>query len=139
MDDHWKVKLPRDRNLGPKTVSLKVPRRIIVVVVESGLANRNTFRVVGRRADGVRVTGLRLGSRVMRMDAGAEPDIVKCLGNAPWLIRRCQFHANRDDAAHTRLTRTGENAGKVLGKLRVVEMGVAVDDHEPPCSSFSSI
>ena len=109
------------------------------MIVEPRLTNRHAFRVIGSVTDGIGVTGLRFGAGIVRMYAGAEPDIVKGFGNASRLIRGRQLDANGNDTINPGFAGTHENTRQILSKLRVVEMGMAVDNHEPPCPAGSSM
>ena len=75
MDDEREIKLAGERDLPAKDALGDVARRVVVMIVEAGLANADAFRMPGECAHGVEV--LRpLARRLMRMRADGEEDVV---------------------------------------------------------------
>ena len=122
VDDQRQLELARQRDLGAKDALGDVGRRVIVMIVETGLADADAFRMRGERADR-RGVGLGLLGGVVGMGADGEIDRRKALGDRPQSVglrdagrdRRHALDAGgvgaRDDARRSRRRNRGNRDG----------------------------
>ncbi len=128
MDDDGFFYFASERDLGRECRALGIARRIIVVIVESTLTDRDTIlsdqlaqlRNVARRVE---------VGRVVRMDARGRKDESPVPRGIPG--RRCRGRegfADADDRSRARLAGARDYRVAVAGERRVREVGVAVDE-----------
>jgi hypothetical protein len=76
MDDQRQTRLARCGDMGAKTLRLRIARRMIVEIVEPGLADRHHFGMSGQ-PDKVLDSHVQLFSGVVRMGADRAIDFVE--------------------------------------------------------------
>jgi hypothetical protein len=137
MNYHRQVALACKRQLRGERTPLLEPRRIIVMVVETALANSNGASV-GVSAYRLDVISLIETRGVMRMDSGREPyesGILdsNTLGRASGAedIPGAAARADADDCFGTTRFRALNYVDAVAVERRVCEVRVAVDEPEP--------
>jgi hypothetical protein len=127
VDDYRLVHLISERNLRRECGALRFARRIVVVIVESALADRHGLfeqlaqpRYVARGVKRGCVVGMYSGGRK------DEPGIVRrALGGN----RRCRERLpDADDRQRARIAGARDYRVAVAGERRVREVGVAVDE-----------
>ena len=94
MNDDGQIQFARRRDLGAKALSLTVARRIIIMIIQSGLANGNAFGVIRSLDKGIDIAGIFFIAGLMWMDTDAEPYIIMGFGYAAWLVSRCQLYTD---------------------------------------------
>ena len=94
MNDDGQIQFACRRDLGAKALSLTVARRIIIMIIQSGLANGNAFGVIRSLDKGIDIAGIFFIAGLMWMDTNAEPHIIMGFGNTAWLGSRCQFYTD---------------------------------------------
>ena len=129
MDNDRQPQLAGNADLHTETLSLFGARRVIIEVIKPSLADGDTFGMIGSREKGITVTGKRFICRLMRVHTSAEPHIVMSLGDFAWSMTGAQLHTNRDDLADAGILGARQHPRQISGKLRVIKMRVAVDDH----------
>ncbi len=126
------VKLPRQADEPREDFALRVPRRVVVVVVEADLADG---RHLGRARE-VSQLGVRLGAPadgVVRVDAHARADTV---GLAPREVhglprlRQILAHADDDEAHHAGGLGPAHDRVGAFGEVSRVEVAVGVDQSD---------
>jgi hypothetical protein len=128
VDDHRLVQLVSERNLRRECGALRFARRIVVMIVESALADRHgrvreelaQLRHVAQRVKRGRVMGMYSGGRK------DEPGIVR---RAPGGDRRRRKRLpDADDRQRARLAGARDYRVAVAGERCVREVGVAIDE-----------
>lgn len=128
MDDHRPARFRRERDLRGECDSLCLSGRVVVVVVETALANRDSassqqlaeFRDV---TTGVKRCG------VVGMNSGSGEDESRIFSRARGGDRRgIDRLTDADDRQCARLAGAGDYLAAVAGERRVREVGVAVDE-----------
>ena len=128
VNDDWPPRLVSKRNLGREGGTLSIARRVVVVVVEAALANRD--RAVPEKLAQLRYIALDLERRgIVRVDSrGSENEArVFCgvLGGQRSGVNRL---ADADDRSRARIAGAGDYRVAVAGERCVREVGVAVDE-----------
>ena len=128
VDDDRQLQLLRQRHLQPKGVLLHVARDVLIMVIESDLANGLHARVPCELPihQNTRLVHL---IRVVRMAAHGGPDPVVPLRQPDGTFARRQVAANVHHAAHLILRHAGQNLFKILCKARLVEVCVGIKIH----------
>ena len=113
--------------LGGKRRALRWARRIVVVVVEPALADRDSgAKMLTKLGD---VALLVESGRIVGMDAGCRENKRRILGGERSRDRRCfQRLADADDSHRARVAGAGDYRVAVAVERRVREVGVAVDE-----------
>jgi hypothetical protein len=128
VDDHRKLRLVSERNLGRQRRALRFARRVVVVVVETTLTHRD--RASLEKAAELWDVALRIERRgVVRVNA-------RCRENEARVFlgvlsrQRGGIHglADADDRARARIAGAGDYRVAVAGERCVREVGVAVDE-----------
>ena len=76
MDNNWQIKFTCNGDLRPKTVGLLLRGGIIIKIIKSGFANRNTFGMVRSLPNGVGIRCVWFIFGFMRVNTNRKPDIV---------------------------------------------------------------
>ena len=130
MDHQRQAGLARGGDMGAEALRLRVARRLVVVIVEPGLADRHHLRMrrqphqfVGRHVE--------LFGGIVRMRADRAEDVVELPRRSPALasnrLTRVEIVTMRPTpAAWARAT----IAAALLGEIRKIEMAMAVDQHQ---------
>src|SRR5262249_49700753 len=105
---------------------LRLPRAALVVVVEPGLSDGDHLGMAGA-ADQLVDGDVKLLVRVMRMRANGAIDIGKALGDGEHLCVSFDARGDGQDARDSGRPRTGDDGVELAGRVRKVEMAVAVD------------
>ena len=127
MDDERKVKLAGKLNLSAKNALGDVARRVVVMIVEAGLADADAFRMASESAHGVEV--LRpLARRLMRMRADGEENVVVPLGDRGHAFGLGDFRADGDHALDAGRARPLDDRVEIGGEVGKIEVAVAVDE-----------
>ena len=130
MNHDRKIESRSDFQLGLEPAPLEPPRRVIVKVIQAGLANGDDFGVrSGELPDRleVGVRGLRNG---VGMDPRRRPErrmTLRELRSNPGIL---EIRSDRDHAGDARLQRRIENGPPILVEAAVCEMAVTVE-HGP--------
>jgi hypothetical protein len=128
VDNQRLAELGCEPHLGGERRALGFPRRIVVVIVESALADRHRwtaeqlakFRNVARRLEGDCVVG---------MDSGGRKNKARIVdGVLSRERRRGERFPNADDRSRARFAGARDYRVAVAGERRVREVGVAVDE-----------
>ena len=110
-------------NVDPEQVLLNLPVRMVVIVVEPGLADADHARVrSGFQKRGLAQIGMTIG--LVRMDADTGPDIAFTLGRGDDVGPFALAGRDVEKSAHARLSRAPENLGLIFDQALVVEMAV---------------
>ena len=119
---------PRRGDMRAKAALLRLARRVVVVVIEAGFAQRHDFRVPRQRDEiGRRHVEFFMG--VMRVRADRAKHVRKALGDGEQVRLALDARGNRHhalDAGGTGARHDGVELGGEIGKI---EMAVAVDEH----------
>ena len=81
MDDQRQAGLARRGDMGAEALLLRVARRVVVVIVEAGLADRDDLRMARARDQVGRASTSSSSCGVMRMRADRAVDVGKALGD----------------------------------------------------------
>jgi hypothetical protein len=107
MDDNGQLQTGRKLQLPSKNIALHVTRRIVVVVVESGLSDSQHPRVGGQTLHHLEMPLFNLRGVVwVNSDAGVDPGLGLGHGDAASHIVRPASIANRQNAADAGVPRT---------------------------------
>ena len=121
VDDQRQVQLAREGDLRAKHLRRDVGRRVIIVIVEPGLADADAFGMRGEGADR-RGVGFRLFGRLMRMRADGEIDVGEALGDRRPGARLRDARRDRDQPLDARRARaratTASSSSAKSGKSR---------------------
>ena len=127
MDHQRQPELARQRDLRAENALGDVARRVVVVIVQPGLADADAFAMGGEAADRRRVR-LGLLGRLMRMRADGEIDVGEPLGQR--LIDGAARDSGRDrhHALDARRARARDDGVEFFGEIGKIEMAMAVDE-----------
>lgn len=128
VNDDGPVHLAGERYLSGKRRALGLSRRIVVVIVESALADRDR-RVPEELAQPGNVAPLVERRGVVRMDSRRRENKTRIFGRAfSREGRYLERLSDADDSPRARIAGAGDYRVAVAGEGRVREMGVAVDE-----------
>ena len=128
MNDDGPAHLAGESYLGGERRALRFPRRVVVVIVEAALADRNR-RILEQPAERGNIARLLERGRVVRVDASRRVDEAGMTGGDFSGERRClEGLADADDSRRARLAGAGDYRVAVAGERWVREVGVAVDE-----------
>ena len=128
VNNHRFFQFSRQCDLSAKSCALRVARRIVVVIVEAALADRDRTALEEFTKPG-NVTALVERSRVVWMDPGCGEHKTRIVGRA--LSRESRYLerlSDANDGRRARIASTGDYRVAVAGEGRVREVGVAVDE-----------
>ena len=128
MDHQRQPGFARRRDMSAKAALLRVARRVVVVIVEAGLADRHDFGVP-RARDEVARRHMQFLMGVMRMSADRAKHVGKALGDRQHLGVARDPRRDGDQARDAGCARAGDDGVKLSGKIRKIEMAMAVDQH----------
>ena len=112
----------------PRNTRLRdLGRRVIVVVVEAGLADADAFRMRGEAAHGGEIRR-RLARRLVRMRSDGEEDAVIALGDLDEPRRLVDPRADGDHPLDAGGARALDDRVEFVGEVGKIEMAVAVDE-----------
>ena len=119
VDDQRQAGFARHCDMGAKKGLLGRAFGVLIVVIETGLADSDDFRMHGRRNQR-RLAKIGVGIRLMRMNADTGPDVrlARCRGNH--LIPFALPGRNIEKTADSRSTGTGEDALLVFDQAFVL-------------------
>ncbi len=128
VDDDRLAHFGGERNLSRERGALGCARRIVVMIIESALADRHSrttkqlaqFRDIARRVECGRVVGMDSGS------SKHEPRVVRRILRGD--RRRGERFPDADDRQRARIAGARDYRVAVAGERRVREVGVAVDE-----------
>ena len=127
MDDDWEMHLGSKSYLSGKRRALRLSRRVVVVVVEPALADRD--RSAKKLTEPGDVALHVESGRIVRMDARRRENKRRVLGGECSRDRRYfKRLADADDSHRARVAGAGDYRVAVAGEGRVREVGVAVDE-----------
>ena len=111
-----------------QALGLCLARRVVVVIVEAGLADRHDFTIFRQRDQrlGVDVQFL-VG--VMRMRADRTENLGKFFSNGKHLREFTHAGADCDHAANAGGARPLHHSVQLAGEIRKIQVAVAVDEH----------
>ena len=115
VDDEWKIVGVRQRNLRGEHRLLHVAGRVVVVVVEARLADRDHLGVIEQRSDAVEAS-----LRVVGMDAGGRPHSLVGLGNTHRDLRLLEVGPDGDQAGDPCRARLDDDAVVIGAQVAVV-------------------
>ena len=111
-----------------KAALLRLARRVVVVVIEAGFADRHDFGMPrGRDQIGRGYVELFMG--VMRMRADRAEHVGKALGDGEQFRLALHSRGNRDHALDPGGAGARDHGVKLRGKIGKIEMAMAVDEH----------
>jgi hypothetical protein len=127
MNDNWPSHLGGESNLRRKRGALSLARRVVVVVVEAALADRDGgLQELAQSRD---VTPLIEGCRVVGMDSSGRKHKPRIPCRVLRGERRClQRLSDADDSRRARIAGARDYRVAVAGERRVCEVGMAVDE-----------
>ena len=128
VDDDGLAHVSSERNLSRERGALGFAWRIVVMIIESALADRDSratkqfsqFRHIARRVECGCVVGMDSGS------SKHEPRVVRRIPGSD--RRRGERFPDADDRPRARIAGAGDYRVAVAGERRVREVGVAVDE-----------
>ena len=120
-----------------KPCACACPRRLVVVVVEPGLADRHDLRM-RRQPDQLVGGDVGLLGGIVRMRADRAIDLVMRLGDRKHAGKALHARRDRHHAADARGDRARDHRVALLGEVGKVEVAVAVDEHAYSCSAVCS-
>jgi hypothetical protein len=128
VDDHRTLHLASERNLRRKSGTLRIARRVVVVVIEAALAYRD--RPILEKSAKLRYVALRVERRgIVRVDAsGSENEARVFFGVLDGQRSGVNRLADADDRGRARIAGAGDYRVAVAGERCVREVGVAVDE-----------
>ena len=135
MDHQRQPGFARRRDVAAKAALLRLARRVVVVIVEAGLADRHDLGVP-RARDQVARRHVQFLVGVVRMGADRAEDVGKSLGDRQHLGVARDPRRDGDQAADAGRARAGDHAVELGGEIREIEMAMAVDQHGY-CAAFS--
>ncbi len=109
-----------------------------MVIVQPRLANGRNFRVFSQDAQ-CRKKVLDLILDVGGMNADDGIDIGIFLGQSDGSLAAFDSGANGDNPCHAGICRAPNHLIKVVGKLRIVEMGMGIDQHGFNCPCHGGV
>ncbi len=128
MDDERQAGLARRRDMRAKAALLRLARRVVVVVIEAGFAERHDFRVPRQRDEiGRRHVELFMG--VMRMRADRAKHVGKALGDREQVRLALDPRRNRHHALDAGGAGARHHGIELGGEIGKIEMAMAVDEH----------
>ena len=116
------------RNMGAEAALLRLARPVLVEIIEPGFAKRDDFGMLGQRdqffgRNPVFLVGL------VRMGADRAIDFRIFLRDREQCIEPLHPRRDRDDTPDAGRLGPRDNAVEVVGKVREIEMAMAVDEH----------
>src|SRR6478736_6088367 len=109
---------------------------LVVIIVESGLADADHFGMVGS-LEQYRLAKVGVLVGLVRMNADAGPDVWLALGSADHPVPFATARGNIEKSADSGCPRPFENPWLVFGEAFVFEVAVTVDQHH--ATSLSGI
>ena len=116
------------RNMSPEAALLRLARPMLVEIIEAGFAKRDDFGMLGQRDqffgwNPVFLVGL------VRMGADRAIDLRIFFRDSEKRIEASHPCRDRDDTPDAGGLGPRDNAVEVVGKIRKVEMAMAIDEH----------
>jgi hypothetical protein len=128
VDDNRAAHFSGERYLCGKRSALRLARRVVIVVVEAALPNRDR-RTPQKLTETRDVAPLVKGGRIVRMDSSGRKHKPGILGRELSRERRyVERLSDADDGHRARVAGAGDYRVAVAGEGRVREVGVAVDE-----------
>jgi hypothetical protein len=128
VDDEWEIYFRRERDLGRKNLPLHLARRVVIMIIEAALADRDGASSQQRSEFGQ--VSSRIECRgVVRVDARRCEDktrILRSIGRG--VSASCKRFPDADYGRRARVAGAGNYLVAVAGERRVREVGVAVDE-----------
>ncbi len=128
MDDQRQSGLARRRDMRAEAALLRLARRIVVVVVEPGFAERDDLGVT-RAENEIGGGQIELFVRIMRMRADRAKNVGKALGDRQHSVMTANARRDGHDAPDTDVARASDHGVELGGEIGKVEMAVAIDEH----------
>ena len=128
MNDERQPGLARCRDVGAKAALLRVARAIVVVIVEARFAQRDDLRMPCVRHE-IGCGDLEFLVGVVRMRADRAIDVGKAFGDSQHIGEPMYARRDRDHARNPGRASAHDNVVKLVGKIRKIQMAMAVDQH----------
>ena len=103
-------------------------RRVVVVIVEAGLADRHDLRIFRQRDQRLGVDVQFLVS-IVRMGADRTEDLRKCFSDRKHLREFAHAGADGHHAADAGGARARHHSVELAGEIREIQVAVAIDEH----------
>ena len=128
MDHQRQSRRPRRGDMRAKAALLRLARAVLIKIIQPRLAQRHDLRMLGQfdqlaGRNAVFLIGL------VRMGADRAIDVGKPLGDGQQPAEPLHPGRDGDDAADPRRLGTRDDGVEILGKIRKVEVAMAVDEH----------
>lgn len=137
VNDQRQSGLARGCDMCTQALSLRIARRLVVKIVEAGLADRDHLRVLGQSNKILRRDVELLGG-IVRMRADGAEHFLERLCNFKDLLESLHARRYRDHAPDTSRQGAGDDGRPLLGKIRKIQMAMAVDKHQAVASGAGS-
>src|SRR5262249_12043370 len=128
MDHQREPGLPRRRDVIAKAPRLRVPRTVVIKIVEPGLADRDHLRLARKRHK-LLDRDIKLLMGIMRMRSDRAEHVREPLGDRRHRGMPLHPGGNRNDARNARRLRTSDDGVELIGKIGKVEMAMTVYEH----------
>ena len=125
-----KIEFFRNANLRAKDFTLNIPRRIVVVVIESGLTDRDNARIRSQLLHLIKMPRFSFCG-IVRMDANARPNPVMSFGegdSTTHVIRPASV-ADRQNSPNAGIPRSLEDRVAIRVEARVIQVCMRVNQH----------
>jgi len=128
MDDKRQPSFARSRDVSAKSAFLRFARRIVVVVVKAGFADRHDFRGAAAAYELVR-SYIQFFMCVMRMRSDRAINVWKALGQRKQCGLPADACGDRDHALDTGSAGSRQHGIELVRKIGEIKVAVAVDQH----------
>src|SRR4051794_13456300 len=128
MDHQRQADCARGRDMRAKTTFLRLARAVLVEVVQPGLAQRNDLWML-RQLNQLFSRNTVFLVCMVRMGADGAIDVRKTLRDCEQRIEMLHPRGDRDNTPYSGGLGARDNGIEVVGKIRKIEMAVAVDKH----------
>ena len=115
--------------MAAETSLLSFPVRLVVIIIETGLADGDDARVMAC-GDKRRGVGIGMFISFMRVNADTGPNTFVRVGNADHAVPLAFPAGNGEKAAHPGAAGAGQHTGHIFAQAGVVEVAMAVDQHD---------
>ena len=116
------------RDMIAQTLYLRAARASFIMIIKPGLADRYHLWMP-RQSDQLFSRDIELLMRIVRMRSHRAIDLRKSLSDRPHLRMPLYPGRDGDHAGNTGFLRTAHDRIQIMGKLRKIEVAVAVDEH----------
>ena len=127
MHDQWQSGFPRRLDMQSKGFLLQLARRMLVEIIEAGLANADNFGMRGQFDELCRRYFIALTFRLMRMNTDGAMNIVILLRDRPDSVKLAEFCPDGQHMSDADRPRPRDHVVKLAGKLFKIQMAMAID------------